>query len=126
MRVAFPSHFIHTSMDKQDDPLDRPITKRAAYSHLQHLYGSMNRSERLGTCLKLINTALEEVDQSTDSVTVDLTVKGGQTFNGKIEDIEVLAQSLPAKVLIELGFDILATELRAIHTTTPKTNRETS
>lgn len=105
-------------MNRKNDSLDRPGAKRAAYSHLQHLYGSMNRSERLATCLVLVNAALQEVDQATDSVSVELTVKGGQTFNGKIGDIEVLVQSLPAKVLIELGIDIFATELRAIHTTT--------
>jgi hypothetical protein len=90
-----------------DESSDRPIARRAAYSHLQQVCSSMQRSERLAISLALINSGL----QGDDKVTVDLSVQGSNTFNEKLADIQVLAKQFPRKILVELAFDILCVEL---------------
>ena len=96
------------------DSQDRTISKREAYSRLQSFYSSMSRSERLATSMVLIVTALEEVDQTEDISQAELFLKGDkESFNKKIENIQLLSKQLPAKTLVELGVDILCQELRA-------------
>ncbi len=90
---------------------DRPIAKRAAYTHLQNSYISMPRAERLAVSLILISTALKAMDRQTDLVETEVSVTGGETFNEKIEDIKVLATQLPMKTLVELSIDILHADL---------------
>jgi hypothetical protein len=97
-------------MDERNDSSARRGAKRGAYSHIQHLSSSMNRGERLAVALRLIEAALNEVGQS--SVRTELSVRGEETFNEKIEDIQVLAPNLSAKILVELTIDILTAELR--------------
>lgn len=72
----------------------------------------MNREERLGVSMKLIETALNE-GKTTNSLEVELKIKGGETFNGNIADIQILASNLPPKTLVEMSIDILTAELRA-------------
>ena len=90
------------------NPSSQVGTRRAAYSHLQQFYSSMQRDERLAISLVLIDATLE----ANDLVATDLTLQGTSTFNEKLADIQALAKQLSRKTLIELAFDILCVELR--------------
>jgi hypothetical protein len=96
-------------MDEKINSSGRAITKRAAYSDLQQVYSSMERSERLVVSLALIYAALKEDDVAT----VELIFQGSNKhLDEKVAEIQVLAKQLSRKMLIELALDILCFELK--------------